>query len=167
MIQVIASVVFSCIGTVFTVIITSWYKHWKDTINNYLNSLIEHEWIIKQNIYLLNLVKSNMTTIYAILPSISYGKPYTIAEMDMLDDGFRTQLLQYYNMLLKLKITPSTTSTSEALQISKFTLRSIKGERKFVTEYLARFPLLFWVLPILLRYIRKRFFKEDTLQEKR
>lgn len=163
MLQVIASVVFSCIGTVLTVIATSWYKHWRDTIKTYSNSLIEHEWIIRQNIYLLNLVESKTSTIYDILPNISCGKPYIIAEMDMLDDGFRTQLLQYYNMLLGLKIKPSTADINELLQISKSTLDSIAGERKLVAEYLAQMPLLFLGLPILIRFIRKKFFKKSTI----
>lgn len=153
------SIALSCIGTVIAVIGTHWYKYWKVSIKEYSTSLIEHEWNVRQNIYLLHLLKANKTNINIASKYISLGKPYTMNILNILDDSFRMILLQHYNMMLEVKINSNgyIDKIDDILKHSTYTLDSIIGNRKLVKKFLAKYPLLFYLLPILLDFIQKKF----------
>lgn len=135
------------------------YQQWKADVQNRIALFYQSQHQVLRNRNLLSLAQLHPDTKEMLLDKVQFLPAYPFANFDILDDGFRS-LADFYDKALVRALSEDRDFHSFE-SVSIHSLDSINGLILLWSEHLKKRMLLYFLLPFLLRRIRRELMQKN------
>ena len=158
---VVTSIVGSLIVSLVMMVLTFQYNLRKQSIRNYLDSLRGCQWMMKQNLTILQVaVNESDIELGIAAKSLKDLEPYLPDHFGDLDDIFRDNLLQCQNYINRCRLKPELLKDGFTEKVFESNLSNIEGQIEFIKEFADKRFFIWYFLNTVFSFIKKKVMVE-------
>lgn len=148
--------------SIITTVASTKYQSWKGGVFARVRIFLQSNRQININSVILNQSNSDPELAKLLLNKVNFLPPYPYADFYPIDDSFQSICMTYersLSLLLSGKIDIQTFNVQ-----SNSSMKDIQGLLTLWNDFLRKYLLLYFLLPILFRKIAKKYFSGEKSQ---